>query len=110
MSQFGEPWNVGEVTTDSPCSNASIDVSEFQSIHVKGHGFRSPDADETAHRIVACVNFCRQFPTEFLEPRQLLYLKPGDSIGRSCDQLPGFYGKMAVVLNAEFKNVLRNGP
>ena len=28
-----------------------------------------------AERIVACVNFCRQFPTEFIKNRQMVYIK-----------------------------------
>jgi hypothetical protein len=30
-------------------------------------------ADEDTDRIIACINFCRDFPTEFLEEHQLLH-------------------------------------
>lgn len=51
--------------------------------------------EEDAHRIVACVNFCREFPTEFLEAHRLNYLHSGEDLKTwdyagyaACELLP----------------------
>ena len=51
-------------------------------------------AKADARRIVACVNFCREFPTEALEGRQLVYLKQAQ--WESLADMPKFDGLMAV--------------
>lgn len=54
---------------------------------------------EDAERIVACVNFCRQFPTEALLNRQLVYVTDkSEFVGKSCAELEGFDGFVAVTM------------
>jgi len=57
-------------------------------------GDRPVIEDADARRIVACVNFCREFPTEALEGRQLVYLKQAQ--WESLADMPKFDGLMAV--------------
>jgi hypothetical protein len=58
---------------------------------------RSPFFD--AERIVACVNFCRQFSTEYLKQREMFFLKPGSElIGKSMAEIEGFEGMVALTL------------
>ena len=54
----------------------------------------------TAERIVACVNFCRQFDTEFLRTRQLVKIAGKDETTGTltADKIPGFDGFVAAVL------------
>lgn len=59
MSQFGEPWTQ---------ENGVIETSYDD--RIPPYGTDGMDVND-AKRICACVNFCRQFPTEFLEKRQL---------------------------------------
>ena len=54
----------------------------------------------TAERIVACVNFCRQFDAEFLRTRQLVKISGKDETTGTltADKIPGFDGFVATVL------------
>lgn len=61
---------------------------------------------ENADRIVACINFCRQFPTKFLECRQAVNLdhppEPShkyEETMRTLSDIPRFSGLMAVQRN-----------
>lgn len=45
--------------------------------------FEGPEAElaeANARRVIACVNFCRQFPTDYLEGRQLVYVNRQEDI------------------------------
>lgn len=54
---------------------------------------------EDAERIVACLNFCREFPTEKLKGLRLRYLNGSEEIvPPSYAQLPGFEGFVAAVM------------
>jgi hypothetical protein len=44
-------------------------------------------------RIVACVNFCRQFPTDWLQGRQLVRIHDASElVGKSLADIEGFDG------------------
>lgn len=68
MSQFREPWKLSELN----------EVEDSQ-------GNPAPDYPEDCERVVAAVNFCRQFPTEFLQGRQLVYVKDKENIKTAAD-------------------------
>lgn len=62
-------------------------------------GYNQPDdpaamTEANKRRIVACVNFCREFSTEFLEQHTLKYLSDGT---KNLGELPGFTGLIACV-------------
>ena len=65
MSQFGEPWTSGY-------ARRIADIARADGTCVM---WEIPEEMPPAYleRIVACVNFCRQIPTEFLEGKQLEY-------------------------------------
>ena len=103
MTHSPEPWfiwigvgrvlifdaqNAGDDADNRPV--AAVDINDYDQLE---------DAKRDADRIVACVNFCRQFSTEYLTDRQLVYLKPGDElIGKSLNSIEGFDGLVAVSL------------
>jgi hypothetical protein len=54
-----------------------------------------------AERIVAAVNFCRQFDTEFLQSHQMFKVSKGEDgelVAKSLADIPGFYGLVAVAM------------
>lgn len=51
-----------------------------------------------AARIVACVNFCRHFDTEFLRANKLVRLAQDGHELTSLDKVPGLSGLVACVL------------
>lgn len=55
---------------------------------------------ELAERIVACMNFCRQFPTEFLQYRVLVKLtgQENGELRGSLGDIPGLDGLVACVM------------
>ena len=53
--------------------------------------------EANARRVLACVNFCRDFPTESLEGRSLVFIEPGTEL-RSAADIPGFDGFVAATL------------
>ena len=56
----------------------------------------SPEPDD-AERIVACLNFCREFSTKWLQGHKLRFIKQGDEI-RSAADIPNFDGLVACQL------------
>lgn len=73
-----EPWSVG--TTDDGGSSYTTLFSgdnKYPLMVSRSDGYGGETiidiSDEDLRRIAACVNFCREFPTEFLEERQMLY-------------------------------------
>jgi hypothetical protein len=68
-------------------------------------GFRE-QAD--AERAAACVNFCRQFPTEWLATHQLVYIDSQTNIPtcqpKTLANIPGFSGLVACTLIPVAKN------
>lgn len=70
LSEFGEPWKISNDTES--IDNADGNAVLFESNHDRrcaGDGPNSPDDPEQIawKRIIACVNFCRNIPSEFLE-------------------------------------------
>ena len=65
MSEFNEPWTLKDVFEFSIVNDSN------GSLVADDEGLFDP---EYASRIVACVNFCRQFPTEWLTDRELIKL------------------------------------
>jgi hypothetical protein len=54
---------------------------------------------EDAERIVACVNFCRQFPTAWLQGRQLVRIDDASQlVHKSLADIEGFDGLVACKL------------
>lgn len=78
-----EPWEVTEVG-----------AGEFFIVKFEPggdgweHSVGEIDRLEDARRIVACVNFCRQFPTDYLEGRQLVYIHSEDDLRHPKDLVP----------------------
>ena len=73
MSDFKEPWEVGEEHESMACVWAGgktiFRVERGAILNVS-----PPYPGEFAERIVACVNFCRDLPTEEL----MLYSEPSE--------------------------------
>jgi len=97
-----EPWEVCGVWHEGDGAGF-IAITDAHSEMVGGcwnYTDRGEPVDPTerdrvnARRIVACVNFCREFPTEALEGRQLVYLKQAQ--WESLADMPKFDGLMAV--------------
>lgn len=93
-----EPWK---------CFDRSITESEVTIIDSEGYerlnsekGCQTEWAAANFPRIVACVNFCRQFDTEFLRARQLMKITGKDETTEvlTADKIPGFEGFVAAVL------------
>lgn len=60
MSEFGEPWKnfYGDIST----SESKLVIEQFPYKDCSAY-----DDEKYADRIVACVNFCRNLPTEWLQ-------------------------------------------
>jgi hypothetical protein len=95
MTHSKEPWSIG----DAP---VSIKDASGEPIVILDNEWRIDIADGDLERIVACVNFCRQFPTKFLECRQAVNLpessSPEDDL-MSLAHSPRFAGVIAVQRN-----------
>jgi hypothetical protein len=84
-----EPWKVQEIGRYVRIVSQDGMVTSDNSFTPTGH--------EDAARIVACVNFCREFDTEFLEGRRLKRLTAEDEVRVAAD-IDGFDGFVAVAL------------
>lgn len=75
------PWRIEEcVDTDYSEYSTIVDAAGEEVTAACLHGEGAVACGARPHmprsdleRIVACVNFCQQFPTEFLAQRQLVY-------------------------------------
>lgn len=63
MTQFREPWHVH----DTPERCWIHDSAEHYVCGTKDSVERPPERAMLAERIVACINFCRNLPTEMLQ-------------------------------------------
>jgi hypothetical protein len=62
---------------------------------------RAAPSTDNSERIVAAVNFCRQFDTEFLQSHQMFKVSKGEDgelVAKSLADIPGFYGLVAVAM------------
>lgn len=99
MSQYGEPWILKDHKDDGGCD--FYEVADAGGARVS-HNFpynEHPFSREEVARIVACVNFCQEFPTEWLESYRLH--KPLSESSRSVaarllSQVPNFAGLMIL--------------
>lgn len=93
MNQFNEPWTMtphGEPGTYEVTDAAGNCISNAQA------DAECPLDVEAMYRAIACVNFCRQFPTEALIGRQAIFLKDKESVaGKSMADI-GAEGIMYV--------------
>jgi hypothetical protein len=93
MNHSPEPWKVDQ-------TNAVVDSNgEYICDSIVGND--EPDDPggmdpENTRRIVACVNFCREFPTDWLEKHQAVYLM-GEAKWQTLADIPGFLGLIAVI-------------
>lgn len=84
--QYGEPWKYdGHVH--------EMETVDGKTLFACEHG--GAPRPEVVARIVACVNFCREFPTEALLNRRLIYAKDMDHY-RSLADMPGLDGFVVV--------------
>lgn len=78
VRDYHEPWEIGEQTTDAPCSNATVLATgsgePMPVAHTKGY-WRGPDAAQIANRICECVNFCRRMPEGLPESSLVQFCK-----------------------------------
>ena len=105
MNHSPEPWKA-----ESACDGGDY-ILDANEIPVCGHetefnGLQLPitTPPETLQRIVACVNFCRQFPTTFLASHTALNLAPNktpDDGWRTLADIPNLHGLLAVQKNTE---------
>ena len=90
-----EPW--GDATTREV---KTVGVMwEFATTIVDAEGMPIAKASgDNLRRIVACVNFCRQFPTEWLEKREMVYadLTPEQEQPITLADTPNFSGLVIV--------------
>lgn len=61
-----EPWSIHDF---------KYNCGQMHSQYVNDASGEIVQLHDHLERIVACVNFCRQFPTEFLQSRQIVNLK-----------------------------------
>ena len=115
MSHAPEPWARYEGDDELPLGGSSV-TGPVAIVDANG----SPVIPDTPwcpsgidlDRVVACVNFCRQFPTKFLECRQAVNLsttfgpsdnpdRPNnlDNAAKSLADVPRFVGLIAVQRN-----------
>ena len=97
MSEHFEPWRLEKETAHCAYGPCIRDANNWEVLFCacdECRGDRPVIEDADARRIVACVNFCREFPTEALEGRQLVYLKQAQ--WESLADMPKFDGLMAV--------------
>lgn len=88
MSQYfspKEPWTVIEL------DDTHAQIYGIGSKACGGHAIPIPEAE----RIVACVNFCRQFDTDFLSQRQLFKVVDEKTLADVPDQC----GLVPVAMN-----------
>lgn len=81
---FGEPWHVLD------CDDLTAQIYAIGFKAIDGHAISSREA----RRIVAAVNFCREFPTHVLESRHIVYQHGNLS---SLADVPGFSGLIVCV-------------
>ena len=77
-----EPWEINDYG----------DIDVLVPFIVASGGFAKK---EDAERAVACVNFCRQFPTEWLAEHQLHFAKESQRL----DRIKNYAGLNVVVKN-----------
>ena len=66
MNYSPEPWKLTDIY-----QSRFINDANGNGIGSTSNGLVAETACANAERIVACVNFCRQFPTEWLAEHQL---------------------------------------
>ncbi len=95
MNHSPEPWRV-ENRDERDERNVHV-VNCFGSCILETDWI--PNEEERADycRIVACVNFCRNFDTKFIAKRTAVNLRAQGI--ESLADLPGFDGLMAIVKN-----------
>ena len=88
-----EPWSVGTTDIGGEKYNTLFSGgNELMLSQSAGYGGETviDISEDDLRRIVACVNFCREFPTEILEQRRMLYATK-ENWGTLAD-IPGFEG------------------
>jgi hypothetical protein len=78
MSEFREPWGISRKKTltieDASGGDLFLSVSQIEAMypaetHLFRHGEERCQTEALLHRIVACVNFCRNLETAWMEGR-----------------------------------------
>ena len=79
MSEFNEPWKIQAYSGSMPYFLlTTVGDADHKVYLAVGSEISGDHSIERAQRIVACVNFCRNMPTEFLADRMLSRGAAGD--------------------------------
>lgn len=99
MNHSPEPWTFGE---GHEYAQIILDASKKEVLNIRrpvgvmdGKTFM-----ENIERIVACVNFLKEFPTSWLEAHHAVSLANKEQF-KTLGDIGGFAGLMAVVRNQE---------